>query len=164
MQVALISVLERVHNIYLPSLENLSEKVRKDLYRNDGIHLTKAGLVALEDDLITGVKSVYTDIRVADYKTETQKNNDDSKGGVGRLEGGQYVSGRHGPGGYRHQERDRQPGGGHNRRHYADQPRQSNRSWQGNTNNQMYGLQNMMRDFMFFMDNGPNRFRGRGRY
>ena len=162
MQVALISVLDKVHNVHLPALENLSEKVKKELYRNDGIHLTKAGLGVLEDDLISGIKSVYTDIRVTENRTDTQQNNDNSKDGAGKLEGGRH--GSHGPGGYRHQDRDRQSGGGHDRRRYTDLPRQPYRSWQGNTNNQMYGLQNMMRDFMFYMDNGPGRYRGRGRY
>ena len=167
MQVALISVLEKVHSVHLPALENLSEKAKKDLYRNDGIHLTKTGLCALEDDLIQGIRSIYTDIKVTEYRREAQHSNgdDDNRGGAGTP--GRHDPGRHGPGGYRHHDRDRQSGGGeYGRRQHPAQSRQHSRNWQGNNNNnQMYGLQNMMRDFMFYMDNnGSNRYRGRGRY
>ena len=177
MQVALISVLERVHNIHLPALENLTDKTRKELFKNDGIHLTKAGLGALEDNLIQGIKSVYTDIKDID-------NNDDSRIqhelGTGRSEpAGHRPAGhgpaRHGPGGqggYKPRSRERHTGdsgrpgagGGYVRRPYTDQPRQHNRDWRGNTDRQMHNMQNMMRDFMMFMDNGSGGFRGRNRY
>ena len=56
-------------------------------------------------------------------------------------------------------------GGGEYRRPYNfDQPRQHNRDWRGNTNRQMSEMQNMMRDFMMYMDNDAGRFRGRVRY
>ena len=167
MQVALISVLDKVHNVHLPALENLSEKAKKDLFKNDGIHLTRAGLCALEDDIIHGIRSVYTDIKVTEYRSEAQHNivDDDSRGGAGRP--GWHDPGRHGPGGHRNHDRDRQSGGDYGRRQHPDQPRQPNRNWRGNSNNnnnQMYRLQNMMRDFMFYMDKGSDRYRGRGRY
>ena len=172
MQVALISVLERVHNIHLPALENLTDKTRKELFKNDGIHLTKAGLGALEDNLIQGIKSVYTDIKDID-------NNDDSRiqheHGSGRSEPAEHGPARHGPGGhdsgrpgagggYKPRSRERHTGGGYVRRPYTDQPKQHNRDWRGNTDRQMHNMQNMMRDFMMFMDNGSGRFRGRNRY
>ena len=173
MQVALISVLENVHNIHLPALENLTEKAKKELFKNDGIHLTKAGLGVLEDNLIEGIKSVYTDIKdvhnLEDSRAQQEQgvgrdNPDRNGGGHGAS---MYHSGRPGAGahgGYRHRDRERHSGGDHGRRQYTDQPRQHNRDWRGNTNMQMYDMQNMVRDFMIFMDNGPGRFRGRGRY
>ena len=167
MQVALISVLDKVHNVHLPALENLSERAKKDLFKNDGIHLTKAGLCALEDDLVHGIRSVYTDIKVTEYKSEAQHINDADDGREGAGRPGRHDPGRHGPGGHRHHDRDRQAGGDYGRRQPPDQPRQPNRNWRGNSNNnnnQMYRLQNMMRDFMFYMDKGPDRYGGRGRY
>ena len=167
MQVALISVLDKVHNVHLPALENLSERAKKDLFKNDGIHLTKAGLCALEDDLVHGIRSVYTDIKVTEYKSEAQHINDADDGREGAGRPGRHDPGRHGPGGHRHHDRDRQAGGDYGRRQPPDQPRQPNRNWRGNSNNnnnQMYRLQNMMREFMFYMDKGPDRYGDRGRY
>ena len=62
MLIAVTSILEKVHTIKLPALENLSEKDRKTFFKGDGIHLTNAGLAVLEDTLIAGIKTIYTDI------------------------------------------------------------------------------------------------------
>ena len=93
MQVALISVLEKVHNIHLPALDNLTEKAKKELFKNDGIHLTKAGLAALEDNLIQGVKAIYTDIKDIDYKEDSRAQQEHGAGrdepdrnGPGRIQ------------------------------------------------------------------------------
>ena len=160
MRVALVSVLEKVHTVQLPALENLSDKAKKELFKNDGIHLTKVGLGALEDNLIKGIKSVYTDIKENKYSEGSRAQQEPGRHGPGRQEPGAH----HGPGGgggYRPQ--NRQAGGGYGRRQFPDQPRQS---WRGghNNNRQMYDMQNMMRDFMMFMDSSPGRFRGRDRY
>ena len=174
MQVALISVLEKVHNIHLPALDNLTEKAKKELFKNDGIHLTKAGLAALEDNLIQGVKAIYTDIKDIDYKEDSRAQQEHGAGrdepdrdGPSRHGAGWQDPGRSGAGsggGYRHRGRERHGGGDYGRRPYTDQPRQHNRDRRGNENRQMYDMQNMVRDFMMYMDNGSGRFRGRGRY
>ena len=66
-------MVDKVHNIHLPALENLSDKAKKELFKNDGINLTRAGLTALEDNLIQGIKSVYTDIKETDKATSQQE-------------------------------------------------------------------------------------------
>ena len=40
MLVALASVLENVHTVKLSAFENLSDKAKKSLYKNDGVYLT----------------------------------------------------------------------------------------------------------------------------
>ena len=180
MQVALISVLEKVHNVHLPALENLTERDKKELFKNDGIHLTKAGLCALEDNLIEGIKSVYSDIKDKDHIEGSRTQQEHGLGGrkYGRQEAGRQEPGRHGDvkqdhgrpgpgsrGGYRPGDRGRHAGGGDDRRpYYTDQHRQQNKNWRGHSNRQMHDMQNMVRDFMMFMDNGSDRFRGRYRY
>ena len=167
MQVALISVLEKVHTVHLPALENLTDKAKKELFKNDGIHLTKVGLSALEDNIIKGIKSVYTDIKETKYSDENRPREESGRHGPGRHGPDRHGPGRqepgdHGPGGgYRPQ--NRQAGGGYSRRQFPDQPRNS---WRGghNNNRQMYEMQNIMRDFMMYMDRSPSRFRGRDRY
>ena len=169
MQVALISVLDKVHNVNLRALENLTEKTKKELFKNDGIHLTKAGLSALEDNLIHGIRSVYTDIKDKVPNDESRAQPDNGAGGSkpGTQGPGRHGSGGHdrqrpgAGGGYRPGDRGRHAGGDHHRRQYSDQ---HGRNWRDNSNRQMYEMQNMMRDFMVFMDNGAGRFRGRGRY
>ena len=164
---ALISVVDKVHNIHLPALENLSDKAKKELFKNDGIHLTRAGLTALEDNLIQGIKSVYTDIKETDKPTSQQEHGAGRQVPRGHGPGRPGTGGHGNGGGYRPRDRDSHAGGGgdgYTRRHNDNQPRQHSRDWRGNNNRQMYNVQNMMREFMMFMDNGPNRFRGRGRY
>ena len=98
-------MLDKVHNIHLPALENLEEKAKKELFKNDGIHLTKAGLGALEDNLIQGIKNVYTDIKGTDYHDDSRiqqehggGRDDHDRHGPGRHGAGWRDSGRHGAG------------------------------------------------------------------
>ena len=65
---SLIAPLQKVHYIPLPSLHNLPEKSRKNLFTNVGVpvHLKPWGLKHLRNDIITGVKAVYRDVKEID--------------------------------------------------------------------------------------------------
>ena len=62
---SLIYPLKKVHYIPLPSLHKLPEKSRKNLFTNIGVpvHLKPWGLKLLRNDIVTGVKAVYKDIK-----------------------------------------------------------------------------------------------------
>ena len=57
---SLITPLEKVHYVPLPSLHNLPDKSKRNLF-TDGIHLKPWGIKLLSNDIIAGVRSVYTD-------------------------------------------------------------------------------------------------------
>ena len=59
---SLITPLERVHLIPLPTLSNFSGKVRRDCFESDGIHTNKKGSSNLSSDIIAGVKKVFKDL------------------------------------------------------------------------------------------------------
>ena len=61
---SLITPLDKVHYIPLPSLNNLSEKSKKNLFTSKGIHLKPWGVKLLRNDIVAGVKSVYKDINL----------------------------------------------------------------------------------------------------
>ena len=176
--VALTSVLDNVHTIKLPALENLCDKARKSIYKNDGIHLTKAGLVILEDKLIEAVKAVYTDI---EQTTDNVRSSPSSLSPLQRdgARGGSVEPGHgRGGGGYVHhgygRRDDRVQNPRNDRREFRGQPADQRRyndrnhgNWNNNNRRQEPHMQNMMRDFMAFMENGPGSYSrngGRGRY
>ena len=76
---SLITPLEKVHYVPLPSLQKISEQSRMNLFDDDGIHLKRWGLKLLSEDIISGVKKVYKDITddgkffPKDGKKENQK-------------------------------------------------------------------------------------------
>ena len=182
--VALTSVLDNVHAIKLPAFENLSEKSRKSFYKNDGIHFIRAGLIVIEDKVIDAVRNVFTDLEQIPDDVENSTSPDapqhrdgDSHrnadvrdgaagGGYDRRDHGDRVQ-------YQHQDRREfrgQPAGQH-RREFRGQPAGQHRHNEGNRNNgngrQEQDMQNMVRNFMAFMENGPGRYPrngGRGRY
>ena len=61
---SLVTPVERVHQIKLPGLENLSGKARRGIYQHDGIHLTNRGASILADHLCSGVREVFKDIPI----------------------------------------------------------------------------------------------------
>ena len=165
MLVALTSILENVHPIKLPALENLSEKDRKTLYKGDGIHLTNAGLVVLEDSLIAGIKAIYTDIEKKSYVNNPTPPTTQSRDGGRDRRAGQG-------GGYGQPDRNRNGSGGRGQQYHGDRQQQyggpgqyrhnNSRNW--NRGRQEPGMPDMVRDFMAFMNNGPGMYNGRGRY
>ena len=177
MLIPLTNVLEKVHLIKLPSLENLSGKVKKDTFKDDGIHLTNVGLTALEDDLIAGMKTVYRDIKPpsahsqADNRVGAKRHEHGGRpGGYGRPDWDGPASGRgeHGrPGGRGRPEWDgpaggrgqQYRGGRQQQQQYGGNYRNNARNW--NRDRQEPGMQEMMRDFMAYMNNGPPMYRGR---
>ena len=147
MLMPLINVVENVHLVKLPSLDNLPEKERKDIFKNDGIHLTYVGLTELEDDIIAGIKTVYKDI-----KPKLSKNHSPPQP--------QYGPGRReeprGRGGFKPRYSD----------YYDDRQQQNRGDYRDNqrhwNNRPEPGVQDMVRNFMAFMNTGPpnNGYRG----
>ena len=166
MLMPLTNVLDNVHLVRLPSLDNLDGRAKKEIFRDDGIHLTDVGLTVLEKDVIAGIKSVYTDVKpkVQDSFRNPSPHNSNKYGGRGRR--GDY---------------DGPPGGGYSRRDWDGHARgrdqqQSHggrqlqqggpghfRNNDRNRNRQEPGMQDMVRDFMTFMNNEAH-YRGRGIY
>ena len=66
--ISLIAPIKKVHYIPLPSLHNLPEKSKKNLFTNVGVpvHLKPWGLKYLRNDIIAGVKAVYRDVKASD--------------------------------------------------------------------------------------------------
>ena len=56
--------LEKVHFIPLPSLNNLPDKSKKNLFTNKGIHLKPWGSKLMRNDILAGVRSVFKDINL----------------------------------------------------------------------------------------------------
>ena len=148
MLMALINAIEKVHLIKLPNLDNLSAKAKKDMFKNDGIHLTNVGLEALEDDLIAGMKTVYTNVKPR--TRNSPKKQTLSENGHGRH--WERVGG--GRNGHQSQYADRQ-------QQYGGRPN-NDRHW--NRDRREPGMQDMMRNFMAFMSNWTAGKRGRNRY
>ena len=59
---SLITPLEKVHYIPLPAFQKISDKSRMNLFDVDGIHIKHWGLKLMSEDIISGVRNVYTDI------------------------------------------------------------------------------------------------------
>ena len=78
---SLIAPLQKVHYIPLPSLHNLPEKSKKNLFTNVGIpvHLKPWGLKHLRNDIIAGVKAVYKDIKAANESEDRDNITKDGK-------------------------------------------------------------------------------------
>ena len=78
---SLIAPLKKVHYIPLPSLHNLPEKSKKNLFTNVGVpvHLKPWGLKHLRNDIISGVKTVYDDIQAANENEDRDKITNDGK-------------------------------------------------------------------------------------
>ena len=80
---SLVTPLDRVHLITLPSLSNLSGKAKRFCFQTDGIHLTEKGLSNLSLDIITGVKTVFKDLEITKDKEKSEPFNRKHKGGYG---------------------------------------------------------------------------------
>ena len=172
MLIALTSVLERVHAIKLPALENLPERARKALYKNDGIHLTNDGLAVFEDILVAGIKNIFTDLNASmEQRTPPSASPPHGNRGGGRRERGNGTRN-----GYPHPDHDRRGGGARGQRYHNDRqqqqygrpPHQQQRyrnNWSGDgqqqQQQQQHGMPDMMRDFMAFMNNGSGGYRSR---
>ena len=166
MLIALTSVLERVHAIKLPALENLPERARKALYKNDGIHLTNDGLAVFEDSLVAGIKNIFTDLNTSkEQRTPPSASPPHGNRGGGRRERGNGTRN-----GYPHSDHDRRGGGARGQRYHNDRqqqqygrpPHQQQRyrnNWSGD--GQQHGMPDMMRDFMAFINNGSGGYRSR---
>ena len=81
---SLVAVTERVHLISLPSLSSFSGKARRDCFDSDGLHTNGKGSANLCFDLISGVKSVFTDIATKKPNTNDVRK---LKGGVDLKDG-----------------------------------------------------------------------------
>ena len=68
---SLITPLKRVHFIPLPSL---SSKADRDCFSRDGIHLTTKGEHLFILDLVAGVKDVFSDLKLEQFKHPDSKN------------------------------------------------------------------------------------------
>ena len=149
MLLPLINILEKVHLVKLPSLENLSGKNKKDLVKDDGIHLTYVGLTVIEDDMIAGIKNVFKDIKPKFNKNPPPLSPQHEHGGRDRKEE-HRVHGGFGQRHYEHHDSRQQKYGGNNR--------DGQRHW---NQRQEPGVQDMVRNFMTFMNAGPpnNRYR-----
>ena len=164
MLIALTSVLEKVHTIKLPALENLHEKSRKALYKNDGVHLTNAGLAVLEDSLVAGIKNILTDVD----QDEDRSNDPISTPQPGSGDDGRPQRGNGSRNGYGPPDHDRRGGGARGQRYHDDRqqqygrpPQQRYRNNRNGGDRQEHGMLDMMRDFMAFMNNGQGRYRSR---
>ena len=94
---SLITPLKRVHFIPLPSL---SSKADRDCFSRDGIHLTTKGEHLFLIDLVAGVKDVFSDLKLEQFKHPDSKNrnrnfrseyrntSDDNQNGFGRKYNG----------------------------------------------------------------------------
>ena len=180
MLVALTSVIERVHTIKLPALENLPEKAKKSLYKNDGIHLTNAGLAVFEDSLVAGIRNIFTDmepskdrgnLHPASPQPRQGDREQDGRGGS-RIGHPDHNDGRGGSrNGFGHPDHNDGRGSARGQRsHGVRQQQQYGRPPQHRYNNnnrnrdrQEHGMPDMVRDFMAFMNDGPGQ-RYRGRY
>ena len=60
---SLITPLEKVHYIHLPSLHNLTERSKKNMFTTDGIHLKPFATKLLTNDIVAGVKAVFKDLK-----------------------------------------------------------------------------------------------------
>ena len=169
MLVALASVLENVHTVKLSAFENLSDKAKKSLYKNDGVHLTKNGIAVLEDNLSKSTKTIYTDTEEKTVHTERYSSPASSQRVRGDAGNERTVEPRNAGRGYgRHWEGDRRDGGRsphfrHDRGQYPEQPRGQHRNNRGGNwrqNRQEPDMQDMVRNFMEYMDSG--RYRGGG--
>ena len=67
---SLITPLKRVHLIPLPSLSTSADR---DCFSRDGVHLTSKGEHLFHQDLVTGVKSVYSDLNLETFKSPSRK-------------------------------------------------------------------------------------------
>ena len=78
---SLIAPLKKVHYIPLPSLQNMQEKSKKNLFTNIGVpvHLKPWGLKHLRNDIVAGVKSVYQDLQTAGEGDEKESVSKDGK-------------------------------------------------------------------------------------
>ena len=163
MLMPLTNILNRVHLVRLPALDNLAGRARKELFKDDGIHLTDTGHTVLETEIIAGIKSIYTDVKPKTNNSPANNipppNNNSGNGWRGKRGGYDGRSGGgYGPPQWNGPARD-------------GAPRQPQYRGSGNNrNNQMYnnrqgpGMQDMYRDFMDFMNNGPGMNRGGRRY
>ena len=178
MLIPLINCAENVHLVKLPSLQNLSGKAKKLTFADDGIHLTKAGSKILEDDIIFGIRSIFKDMKPKNNRSfstpqhhdrnggpSRRGDNGGNAGGYGRPDhrqqyggpGGQYG----GPGG-RYGGPGRQYGGpGDQYGGPGGQYRRDDRNW---NRDRQAGMQDMVSNFMAFMNNGPPNYRNRNRY
>ena len=170
MLMPLTNVLDKVHLVRLPSLDNLDGKAKKELFKDDGIHLTDVGLHVFENDMITGIKHIITDVKP---KEQTRERYNSPPPNINRSGGGHGRGNNHGPGdgygrrGWGGPARD----SGQQYHHGGGGDRQSQHRGSGNfRNNQRYrnrqepGMQDMVQDFMAFMNNGPGMYRGGRRY
>ena len=117
---SLVAVRERVHLISFPSLSSFSGKARRDCFDSDGLHTNGKGSANLCFDLISGVKSVFTDIATKKPNTNESiklKGGDDLKDGqrdvrVNKGQGAGGRSHRHSRGGQQWNGQPYQGGGG----------------------------------------------------
>ena len=101
MLMPLTNILDNVHIIRLPSLDNLVGKAKKDLFKDDGIHLTDIGQTVLEDDMIAGIRSSYKDLKPKIQSSQRNNppptNNHSHRGGrERRVEYDGHPDGAHG--------------------------------------------------------------------
>ena len=67
---SLITPLKRVHLISLPSLTTSADR---DCFSRDGVHLTTKGEQLYHQDLVSGVKAVYSDLNMETIKTPNRE-------------------------------------------------------------------------------------------
>ena len=67
---SLITPLKRVFFIPLPSLSTSADR---DCFSRDGVHLTSKGELLFHQDLVSGVKSVYSDLNLETDKTPNKE-------------------------------------------------------------------------------------------
>ena len=168
MLMPLTNILDNVHIIRLPSLDNLVGKAKKDLFKDDGIHLTDIGQTVLEDDMIAGIRSSYKDLKPKIQSSQRNNppptNNHSHRGGrERRVEYDGHPDGAHGR---HHWDDSARKRGNHHSQNYRQQQHQGNghRNNQRNDNRRGPGMQDMYRDFMDYMNNGPGMHRGSWRY
>lgn len=180
---SLITPVEKVHLITLPSLSSHGGRMKKDCFQPDGIHLSEKGANLMSTDICAGIKSVFTDLRKNNREQQTSKHHDGSntrgggsqtsQRGFGDWRGrGQHWIGQNGGG----QQWNGQRGRGQqwNENHNGHQYRGNNGGYRGpqagwNHGNQQWNnghgrdpMPDMVQEYIMrsFMD-GPNM---RGRY
>ena len=88
MLMPLTNVLDKVHLVRLPSLDNLDGKAKKELFKDVGLHM-------LENDMITGIKHIFPDVKP---KEQTRERYNSPPPNMNRSGGGHGRGNNHGPG------------------------------------------------------------------
>ena len=126
--------------------------------------MVDAGLAVLEDTLIAGIKTIYTDIEPKSSNSNNPTPSTPQHGDVRRDVRKESGAGQ--GGGYGQPDRSRNGNGGRGQQYHGDRQQQyggqgqyrhnNGRSW--NRGRQEPGMPNMVRDFMAFMNKIGGRY------